>query len=440
VRHEAAVVRFERAGRPPSRMLRLSDRRGRAGYVAVRARLRPATIVTARARVNLIRQRLGRGKARPLIAVAGRDGTAYQAGVLRRRSGALAWAVWVKTPSGRLVGVRPAGRARTRSWSDVELRTRWSGRRVRATLRVDGRRATRTPLRRLPGVPGEGVILGLGRTSTAGETGTLLVRWARVRASAPGAGAVGPPGTPAPPPPPGPPPPAVTPVQGDFTLLPRGAALPSDAECAARVRRSSWEPRPENYEANHRSPGALSLAANPDFDARWNAAFRPRITGRFVGTTDEIIQWSACKWGLDADALRAQAVVESNWRQSTEGDEEPRSAGNCAPEDAGDPCPTSFGLLQNKWYYNRAAYPMLRTMTSFHMDWSGAKLRGCYEGMKGVPGGDIWGCLREWYSGSWNGAGGGAYVARVQDALAERAWLRWTDGSGGIPYSTGLAG
>jgi len=48
---------------------------------------------------------------------------------------------------------------------------------------------------------------------------------------------------------------------GAFTTLPPGAQLPSEAECAVRVHRSSWEPRPDNYAANHRVPTAQQIAA-----------------------------------------------------------------------------------------------------------------------------------------------------------------------------------
>jgi hypothetical protein len=35
----------------------------------------------------------------------------------------------------------------------------------------------------------------------------------------------------------------------------------------------------------------------------------PPAKGDDEGTTDEIIQWAACKWGIDTDVVRAQAVV-----------------------------------------------------------------------------------------------------------------------------------
>ena len=50
--------------------------------------------------------------------------------------------------------------------------------------------------------------------------------------------------------------------------------------------------------------------------------------------------------------VRAQAVDESHWHMNTESDKEPRSDGHCAPGDTRDPCPTSFGILQIKWYFH----------------------------------------------------------------------------------------
>src|SRR5207253_2386021 len=46
---------------------------------------------------------------------------------------------------------------------------------------------------------------------------------------------------------------------GYFATLPPGTALPGDAECAARVRRDPWEPRPANAAANHTVPTDAQL-------------------------------------------------------------------------------------------------------------------------------------------------------------------------------------
>jgi hypothetical protein len=83
-----------------------------------------------------------------------------------------------------------------------------------------------------------------------------------------------------------------------FGTLPVGATLPSDAACAAAVRRGAGEVRPTNSVQN----ATAGTRANTTF---------PRVTGNFTGTTDEILQWTACKWGIDEDIVRAQAAKES---------------------------------------------------------------------------------------------------------------------------------
>ena len=138
----------------------------------------------------------------------------------------------------------------------------------------------------------------------------------------------------------------VAPRAGDyFRALSPGSALPSDAACAARVRRSAWEPRAGNSAANHKVvPQPVRLPDNPALDETWPRKYKPRIDGNFTGTTDEIIQWASCKWGIDDDLTRARAVQESSWQQSKVGDFDGRASGHCvngvAPTVAA--CPTSF--------------------------------------------------------------------------------------------------
>ena len=224
---------------------------------------------------------------------------------------------------------------------------------------------------------------------------------------------------------------------GYFATLAPGAALPSDADCAARVHASTWEPRPENNAANHTmGPATNTLGNFSQWNAAWNAADRPRIDGHFTGTTDEIIQWAACKWGLSDDVLRAQAVDESTWRQSTEGDVESRSQGHCVYDMTGSTCPTSFSIIQVKWYYHpsgvasgtpQSSYPWIRESTAFALDLEAAEMRGCYDGDSTYLGntrGDLWGCIQDWYSGSWQ-PGGGSYADTVKGFLASKPWLTW---------------
>ncbi len=118
-------------------------------------------------------------------------------------------------------------------------------------------------------------------------------------------------------------PPAST---GYFLLRPVGSwsALPSDSQCASKVHYSTWEPRPENYQQNHTMPApgtmAASFALRPRsrgnaYNSLWDSWLLPRVDGRFTGTTDEILQWAACKWGLPDNLIRADAVAESTWFQ-----------------------------------------------------------------------------------------------------------------------------
>ncbi len=209
---------------------------------------------------------------------------------------------------------------------------------------------------------------------------------------------------------------------GRFSTLPPGSPLPSGAECAGRVRRSEWEPRPENTQAN-RTRGVRGVRIDGASDA-YNARLAGRIDGDFTGTTDEIIQWGACKWGFDEDLVRAVAVVESWWKQSTVGDN-------------GD----SFGLLQVRAPVHVGTFPYARDSTAYNVDFSLAWRRACYDGeftwmnhagkQGGYAKGDEWGCIGAWFSGDWYDgdenvpySGARPYIREVKQRLAERTWTR----------------
>jgi hypothetical protein len=226
-----------------------------------------------------------------------------------------------------------------------------------------------------------------------------------------------------------------------FTLLPPGSALPSDQECTKKVRRSTWEPRSENDAANHRIPTAAQIAALTP----WTTAslgiqvdpradiFRKRVTGNFTGTTDEILQWAACKWGMDEDYVRAEAVTESHWHQSELGD----ITGDqslCPPGSGypgawnGSSCAQSYSIIQIKYLYNKSAWPMSRDDTAFAIDYQEGILRYCYEGWATYLGsnyrpGDIWGCIGRWFSGQWHDSSAQQYIGYTQDFLNRKVWL-----------------
>lgn len=186
-----AAIGFEQ-GSAGRKVLRLADAPGAGGYVAVTKPFSPQTVINVQTEAALVRQHLRRGKVRALIAVTGRDGSSYQAGVYRAPAGHLRWAVWAKGASGGVRDLRVATLARLGAFHRLALGTRWGGARSRAILSVDGRAVARTPLQKRA-TAGTRAIIGLGRVSKMNETGSMLVRSGRVTAAAPTAIAVAPP-------------------------------------------------------------------------------------------------------------------------------------------------------------------------------------------------------------------------------------------------------
>ncbi len=211
---------------------------------------------------------------------------------------------------------------------------------------------------------------------------------------------------------------APPPSGGYFGLQPVGsyAHLPDDAAAAAEVQRSTWEVRPGNARYNQVIPTDLELKpvsnAAQAYDPRWNKYIIGRITGHFSGTTDEIFQWVAVKWGLPDDLIRTVAYMESDWRQSNYGDYV-RNRKECPPGYRKLPCPVTFGIVGTKSTTWPGIFPWNRDSTAAAVDVLGGWLRGCYEGWvwwlrdhgnrsRGVyHAGDIWGCVGAWYSGDW---------------------------------------
>jgi hypothetical protein len=233
-----------------------------------------------------------------------------------------------------------------------------------------------------------------------------------------------------------------TPGVNTGTILPPGSALPGDSTCSSQINRSSFEPRVDNYAANHQVPPAAQIANlhpwNPSIgmDDR-SDGLRRRITGNFTGTTDEILQWAACKWGIDANIIRAEAVTESYWHESQLGDSTTNQS-LCPPGTwDGSSCYQSYGILQIKYTYFQTEWPMSRNDTAFNADFVYGWLRNCYEGwadylyqrtpVSGYPSyhaGDIWGCLGFWFSGSWYDQGAINYINVTKGHAAQKPWLQ----------------
>jgi hypothetical protein len=291
---------------------------------------------------------------------------------------------------------------------------------------------------------------------------------------------------------------APPPRGGYFALRPVGSwsSLPSDGTCAQMVHRSPWEPRPDNYKRNHVMPNAAAvhsafaarpLAGGGSYDSRWDTWLLPRVDGQFTGTTDEIFQWAACKWGLSDNMLRAIAVRESTWYQYLT-----YPSGRCVTNwGCGDMiatptaatsvfcnglaafgydyqkdygagiCPKTFSIVgvmsweAPSWGQmpdnQNGTFPFNRNSTAFAVDYLGAHLRGCYEGWehwlantgtRTYAAGQIWGCVGSWYSGDWLSSAANGYISRVQNELNNYTWLQpgWPSNRPGCSATYGCPG
>ena len=211
-----------------------------------------------------------------------------------------------------------------------------------------------------------------------------------------------------------------------FGTLPVGATLPADEYCSAHVR-----PTPEVRKANATFNLTSGATAPPQ------TGYFARVTGNFTGTTDEIIQWTSCKWGIDEDIVRAQVAKESWWYQKAVSDWSTAPT-HCAPghgigvDGKKGQCPESIGLLQLRFPYIPDAFPTVTVSSAYNMDYALAYRRQCFEGLdtwlntvergSDYAAGDLWGCIGTWFAGRWHTAAADQYMNAVQDYLSQRVW------------------
>lgn len=249
-----------------------------------------------------------------------------------------------------------------------------------------------------------------------------------------------------------------------------GAPLPTAAECAKRVVKTR-ETKSTNSAAN-RTMGKVTTATNGNWGTNAGAnKLMQRVDGRYTGTTDEIIQWASCKWGMDPDQVRAQAMVESSWHQtsvagfvldegtcfgpthrrplvattttglpSTSSETSllvPAETQTTSPKEAPTTstvvgaqqfeCPTAFGIMQLRADYQPGTYPLSANSTAYNLDYALAMQRSCVEGVSWLGAqakGDVWACVGSFYSGNFRDAAAEQYIAKVQNAQRSRSWLR----------------
>lgn len=211
---------------------------------------------------------------------------------------------------------------------------------------------------------------------------------------------------------------AIVPSAAHAQTRAAGSEVLSDWEAAERVHWNGWEPRERNRRQNWRIPGHLELRRFFVHNKNWGLcgeALKANITGGFRGTTDEIIQWAAHKWGIEDDIIRGVAVKESYWNQDAVGDWDRWGT------------PRAFGLTQVRRDVNPGTYPLSRESTAFNLDYYGASLRYYYDGCADWLGsnyrsGDMWGAVGAWFSGRWYDDGAERYIRQVRENVVYRTW------------------
>ena len=160
------------------------------------------------------------------------------------------------------------------------------------------------------------------------------------------------------------------------------------------------------------------------------------VTGSFSGTTDEILQWAAHKWGIPEDVVRAVATNESYWKMSQLGDRktvvDPLSYPLLSRVSGTSDVYQSLGIMQIKWTpqgLHPGTEPLRWKSTAFNADYWGAVVRYYYDGLcdwcgSGYASGQAWASIGAWYNPSpWN-TGSQTYQEHVQTRLAQRPWAQ----------------
>jgi autotransporter family porin len=228
----------------------------------------------------------------------------------------------------------------------------------------------------------------------------------------------------------------------------------SDLEAASRVLRKNWEPRPDNARFNRTvpTPDQLRQVQIPAYmDARGKAALSA-VTGNFTGTTDEILQWGAYKWGFDPDLVRANAADESSWHQGSVSDigngvslgimqiKSRYYLGTCPQSPHFPPAVDETSPDSIQQYLAEKPSCLSHNSTAFAVDYRLAYFRACmnksvtylfnhepasghsrYADAKGDE--LLWGCLGSWYSGYFWDNDSLDYVRRIARFYARKPWL-----------------
>jgi hypothetical protein len=170
------------------------------------------------------------------------------------------------------------------------------------------------------------------------------------------------------------------------------------------------------------------------------------VDGQYTGTTEMIIRWAACKWGMDEDMIRAQATTEQgSWVQWNAAGDQRQSINQCQAGNSPDhnstnlwgyrvsnACYQSWSIWQTKVVYSTpnigawTTWPAINESTAFAVDYRYGFQRSCMNGDR---------------SGYFNHKGtGGAYLVDAANAKnnpnSESPHKFWNPVTGG--YATNL--
>ena len=227
-----------------------------------------------------------------------------------------------------------------------------------------------------------------------------------------------------------------------------GVAPLSDAQAAGRVQ-SVDEVRPDNSRwrgtlppPNAYRPSADELAAfrhgQVDGYGRTQLEYNPlaaHVTGNFSGTTDEILQWVAHKWGIPEDVVRAVALNESSWWMSQLGDRrtvsDPSKYPTYSRVEGTSDVYESLGIMQvrwNPWGLHQGTEPLRWKSTAFNADYWASVVRYYYDGLcywcgPDYSAGQEWASIGAWYNPSpWGSTGG--YIDSVEYDSTQHVWTQ----------------
>lgn len=265
----------------------------------------------------------------------------------------------------------------------------------------------------------------------------------------------------------------------EFVTLPPATPLPTDAACAVRVGAAvRTENRPSNAQYNLAKGKALPNFFNGS-DPRANSIIAAHISGNFTGSTEDILRWGACKWGLDENVVKAMATNESQWQQAHRYNASNLAAAqaaaaalgntltyhsttNCStntmpgssvpptplpvplpvaqPQGTGAAsanCSRDWGILQLNYEQYPSAWPEAEASTAMNVDVALSIVRACYEGYEtwltskplpagGTPyqAGNLSYCVGRYYSGLWYDAGAVQYINRLNTELIAKTWTQ----------------